>query len=369
MKIQQSRMANIELLRTISMFMVVAIHLFTKTSVLWEMNPARPVYYISWILYGLCMTGVNCYIIISGYFLADSKFKLKKLLDIYVQTFFYSVVISLVVKYVLGVELKDGWRQIVFPITNRQYWFITNYLALYCLVPFLGVFINALDKRKYRQLLLVMGILFSVIPTFLHAENWLEEGGAYGIVWFIFLYLLGAYLKRYQEEIKYAWLWYGVMIFTIPACKFAVMAIGSLQSVISADKVLKISEIFYSFNSPFALIASLLIFLCFLKVKLSKTVAKLIIPISGLTLGVYLIHNNRSIAHFLWEKAQINFWLVEKENIGAILLILVAVFGGCAILEKVRKILFRIIGIDTLIEKAAIKTEQLVTHKNEKGKK
>ena len=105
---RKQRMANIELLRNISMLMVLAIHLFTKTSVLWKMDPKQPVYAVSWLLYGLCMTGVNCYVIISGYFLSESHFKLERLLKIYVQVLFYSVTISLVAKYVFGLEMVSS---------------------------------------------------------------------------------------------------------------------------------------------------------------------------------------------------------------------------------------------------------------------
>ena len=47
----KKRSSNIELLRVISMFMVVMIHLLTKTSVLWEMNQNQAVFHGFYMVY------------------------------------------------------------------------------------------------------------------------------------------------------------------------------------------------------------------------------------------------------------------------------------------------------------------------------
>lgn len=300
---KNQRMANIELLRSISMFMVIAIHLFTKTSVLWNIDPKRPVYAMSWLLYGLCMTGVNCYVIISGYFLSGSKFKLEKLLKIYIQVLFYSVTVSFAAKSIPGVEMESSLISVFLPITNREYWFATVYIGLYCLMPFLNLFIKALNKKQFQGLLAVLSALFCVIPTVLRADGWLEDGGAYGIVWFSFLYLIGAYIKLYNkdERRKKIWLWYAGAVLLIPVSKFAIMFAGGFQNIVGADKISRISGVFYCFNSIPALCASVLLFVGFLQLKIVKPgLVYLINLASGTTFGIYLIHNNKNISHYLW---------------------------------------------------------------------
>lgn len=353
---KNQRMANIELLRNISMFMVLAIHLFTKTSVLWNMDPKRPAYAASWLLYGLCMTGVNCYVIISGYFLCDSHFKLEKLLKIYVQVLFYSVTLALISKYVLGLEMVSSWVAVLLPITNREYWFATIYLGMYCLTPFLNLLIKALNQQQFQGLLAVLSIMFSIIPTFLHADGWLGDGGAYGIVWFVFLYLIGAYIKRYYHNNlhKRVWLLYIAAILLIPLSKLIIMAAGSLQHFIGTDKVLRISEVLYGFNTVPALCASVLLFIGFLQLKIKN--GKLITVInlsSGVTFGIYLIHNNRNLSHFLWGGVRIDYWLAERGNILVIILILCMVFAVCGLIEGLRKFLFKILRVDRTVSRVA----------------
>lgn len=181
------------------MFLVILIHLMTKTSALSEMNPSQPIYYISWFLYALCMTGVNCYVLISGYFWTETKFRLEKLLHIYFQVLFYSVTIA-VVMYACKMELKSSWICVFLPVTNSEYWFATIYLGLYCLTPYLSLIIQNMEEKPFRKLLMILGILLCVIPTFLRADGWLGDGGAYGISWFIYLYLMGGYIRKYYPD-------------------------------------------------------------------------------------------------------------------------------------------------------------------------
>lgn len=349
---KKQRMANIELLRSISMFMVLAIHLFTKTSVLWNMDATRPVYAISWVLYGLCMTGVNCYVIISGYFLCDSSFKFEKLFKIYCQVLFYSVTLAFIAKCILGLEMESGWVAVFLPITNREYWFATVYIGLYCLMPFINILIRALTQKQFKNLIVVLGMLFCIIPTFLHADSWLEDGGAYGIVWFIFLYLIGAYIKIYYNNKlrKRAWILYVGAILLIPVSKFIVMLVGSMQSIIGADKVFRLSEVFYCFNSVPALCASVLLFICFSRITIvNERVISVINLFSGTTFGIYLLHNNRNLSHYLWEGIRVDYWLMQRENILMIMLILCMAFVICGLTEGIRKVLFKALRLDWLI--------------------
>ncbi|MCM1143280.1 MAG: acyltransferase [Blautia sp.] len=349
----KKRKTNIELLRVLSMFLVIMIHLMTKTSVLWEMNPGQPVYYISWFLYALCMTGVNCYVLISGYFWEETKFRFEKLLQIYFQVLFYSITIALVL-YACKVELKSSWADVFLPITSSEYWFATIYIGLYCFAPYLALIIQNMEEKPYRRLLLLLGVLFSVIPTFLHKDGWLNEGGAYGIVWFIYLYLIGGYLRKYYADGKKKAGWYYlVSILVIPLCKFAVLFVGRIgfvSRILREEIIFKISEIFYSFNALPALCASVFLFCFFCSVQIkNEKLAKGIQFTGGLTFGIYLVHNNRNLAHVLWEGVRINDWLVERENILAILGIWIGVFIVCGAVEFVRQRLFQWLGINTLI--------------------
>lgn len=358
--------SNIELLRITSMFMIVMIHIMTKTSVLWEMNHNQPVYYICWFIYGICMTSVNCYVLISGYFYKETGFKFKKILSIYFQVLFYSVIIGLIM-YSLKVEMKSSKLGIIFPIINREYWFATTYLGLCCLIPYLNMIIHRAEEKQLRNLLIIFTILFSVIPTFFHANDWLGDGGAYGIVWFVFLYIAGGYVRKYYREKnkKKFGILYFVCILIVPISKYIVLlsgkAIKGFHIDINLDIIIKISEILFNFNSLPVLCASVFLFVFFCSIEIKNAKAKKYINFFGnLTFGVYLIHNNRNLSGYLWKSLKINYWLVERKNFFIILLIAIIVFIVCSLIECIRQYLFKLFKINILINKIAEKLEELL---------
>ncbi len=132
-----------------------------------------------------------------------------------------------------------------------------------------------------------------------------------------------------------------------------------MQNIISMDKVIKISEVFYRFNSLPALIASVAIFICFAGIKFNRRI-KWVNVVSGVTFGVYLIHNNRNIAHYLWDTLKVSDWLIVKQNIIVVVGIGLAVFLACAVVEIIRSNLFKLLKVDYIISKASAMIEKKV---------
>lgn len=348
----KNRLANLELLRVISMLMIVVLHLLGKTSLLWKELPINSFSYgFCWFLYALCMTSVNCYIIISGYFLINAKWKLKKALNIYAQVLFYSVILYIVAKYILQIELMSGFSRVILPLTRREYWFATVYLGLYCLFPYINIFVNSLSKSQLQRFIFVVALFFSVIPTIFCSKEWLGENGAYGIGWFVFLYTIGAYVKKYDVEISMAKKWrnYWICILILPLSKLVVMLSDKFINLIPMEYMIEKSEILFEFHTIPVLAASIFCFLCFRDMQIQSVVASNIINwFGGATFGVYLIHNNRNIAHYLWD----SLGVIEKVKNGKVWYIFVCgvgVFVVCSTIENMRKQLWNCIGINRLI--------------------
>lgn len=355
----KKRLSNMELLRVLSMLMIVLLHLMDKTEALTDVGSDRLIYYTGWILMVICRTGNNCFVLISGYFSKESKFRLGKLLHLYVQVLFYSVTLALLMT-VLRVELTSNrWLAVVLPITHREYWFATVYIGLYCLMPYLNMMVSRFKKKELEKMLIVLGILFSVIPTFFYANGWMGESGADSIVWFSFLYLLGAYVRNYGQEMieKYkakVKLYFWGIIFIVPLVRFAVILIGE-----DTEIAVKALNILYSSNSLPILCASLLLLLIFSSVRIENSrLSKAINWVGGLTFGIYLIHNNKNLSHYLWEKCKVHYWFAERGNIFAVLGILLAVFMACGIVEWLRQWLFKVLKIDKLIDMIAMMLEK-----------
>ena len=89
---KKERMANLEVLRCVAMMMVVVLHYLGKGGLLPDLTaPLSAQDTVAWLLEAFCIVAVNVYMMISGYFLCESSFKLSRLLTLWVQLWLYSV--------------------------------------------------------------------------------------------------------------------------------------------------------------------------------------------------------------------------------------------------------------------------------------
>ena len=78
---KKERMANLEVLRCVAMMMVVVLHYLGKGGLLPDLTAPLSVQDMAaWLLEAFCIVAVNVYMMISGYFLCESSFKLSRLL-------------------------------------------------------------------------------------------------------------------------------------------------------------------------------------------------------------------------------------------------------------------------------------------------
>lgn len=344
------RMANFDMLRNISMLMIVIIHALTHGRILDNLIPATFEYYVIYTLYGLTMTSVNCYVLISGYFMysSDKKYSLllKKVIALIVKTFFYSVGIYLLL-FAFGIcdSPRYGFFNMVTPVIHRQYWFITIYIGMYLITPFLNIGIRAMEKKAHIQCICIMAILYSFIPTFFHVKGWLGSEEGYSVSWFILLYLISSYIKKYNENIsmKKKVLAYVGSILLLPFSKMAVLTLSGLPYLNSLDNncFVKDSDIFYAFASPPVLIASVAIFLIFKSVSVRKeSLSRLMIKIAPHTLAVYLIHNHQDIKSFLWNTTNIERQMHKPFLILYLVFVCIVIFSCCVVTDFILKFIF-----------------------------
>lgn len=123
------RNSNIELLRIVSMVLIAMFH-FSVHGTWPEGGPLASDTAVEMLSFG-GKIGVNCFVLITGYFMVHSRLKVQSLLRVVLQTWFYSFAI-LAIFAIAQPDLvtPDRLRKAVTPITSGEYWFITCYLAL-----------------------------------------------------------------------------------------------------------------------------------------------------------------------------------------------------------------------------------------------
>ena len=89
------RRSNLELYRIIVMLLIVAHH-YVVNSGLTDVMAEDPLSSKSLYLYMLGMwgkTGINCFVLITGYFMCRSHITLRKFLKLFLEIMFYKIVI------------------------------------------------------------------------------------------------------------------------------------------------------------------------------------------------------------------------------------------------------------------------------------
>lgn len=78
------------------MLMIVSLHFFSYNSAVTEIDYFSATGFLKHILHSVSLISVNCYILISGYYIHKFKFSLYKLLKILCEVLFYSIILYLI---------------------------------------------------------------------------------------------------------------------------------------------------------------------------------------------------------------------------------------------------------------------------------
>lgn len=328
-----NRKSNFELLRIISMFLIVIAHCvyYVDFSAYadWSINSL-----IVKILRIGAKIGVNCFVLITGYFMVNSTFKIEKLIKLEIKVVAYTMGIFILNVFIGIVEINFKLLiQSMFPIIFSLYWFMTAYVLLYMFSPFLNEFIKKVKKEQLLKLIFVLVLVRIIIPTITTSELGLSN-----LSWFITLYLISAYLKKNITFFDNKKTNRKIFIFNLT---FIILSIIVITFFSNKVPILKGHENYFSMMNKIPLVlCSISLFSIFKSIEIKN---KVINNIAKNTLGVYLIHENIIIRKFIWE----NF--LTKNISNSLLLIIyittycLCLFIACILIDKIINFIVEII--------------------------
>lgn len=195
---KKSRNMGIDFLRILSMMLVLTLHVLRQGGVLASTTFLSANHKTLWLLETLAFCSVNCYGLITGYVSVNNAHKSRRIISLWFQVAFYTIVCTVIWSFVFPGSVKFGEvLTAIFPVLNKQYWYFTAYFALFCFIPFLNKMVHALTKRQHGMLVATIVILFSIAPTTANTDPF-NVGGGYSFLWLMALYIIGAYLKLYE---------------------------------------------------------------------------------------------------------------------------------------------------------------------------
>lgn len=328
------RLVQFEILRILAMFGVVINHVFNYGLLIYDdfrVDASTISGFLVWSILELMklmsLPSVNCYILISGYFLIEkTQFRLKGMWVVWSTTWFYAVGI-----YVLAVAIgivPFSWNELrihATPILSNSYWFVTSYIILLVLAPFLSWVLQKLSKRQYQIALVLGGIAcFQLLLGQLIMDD-------QQVLLFVYLFMIGGYIRRYADHASsglYALL-----------CSIGLLLLMYAYTLYKNDPL---------HNSCFAVYAmeyhglvlplsvAIFVFVKYWRIN-HQRLRKCILTIAPLSFAVYIIHTQSIVDKWLWGitsewlRSSSLYWLPF-----ACILVALLVFVICVLIEFLR---------------------------------
>ena len=191
------RNSNIELLRIFSMFAIICGHFVGQSGDLTFNNSVND-FFLIFISSG-SRIAVNVFLLVGVWFMVDTKFSSKRVLKLYLQVYFYTSIITIVMLVVTKADLpiKETIYGFV-PLLGRCVWFASAYIFLLLFKPFLDKILNW-EKKELFIFITMFLFLMSFVSTIL-SDN--ATGFLCDTIWFGAIYLLIGFIKKYPPNIK-----------------------------------------------------------------------------------------------------------------------------------------------------------------------
>ncbi len=339
-----------------------------------------PRVFIDWISMG-GKVGVDCFVFISAYFLVRSRFKIRSLLRVVFETLFYSIAILAAMHFIDPSQVTvQSVEQAFTPVSSYLYWFVSSYVVMILLSPFLNRYLTSIAREEHRRLILVVFSFLCVLPS-VFSSTFLESG----VLWFVFLYILAAYWRLYDVRVRSAraagmlvvgvgammansamvnlfsglipphgmasiparllciaalvactiWMWKARRTGAVWAVAVLWVALDLCLSVtLGVTDVWSDSQRLAGLNQAPPLAAAVGLFMLF--TALPAFTSKAVNALAACAFGVYLIHENPMVCHELWQH---NYLLESLPAAGLFVAsvgIAAAVYLACAAVDTVR---------------------------------
>ena len=290
-----NRNTGIDLFRLFCMFLITSIHLgYTDISSICVSNIPNTV--SLYFLYTFQSIGINGFMLISAYFLSAKKFSTKRIISFWMQLLFCSVFIFIIVSIVTRSFSLKNCAKSFFPILTQHYWYPVVYIIILLASPFLNRIIEVLSKKSF---ILLLGFLFC-IQVLLFSTDFFYDSHVYlghpshGIMGFVFLYFIAAYLRKYGITRKI--IFGPILLLTI----FIVSFLARLFQHYISFQLPNRLQIFEE-NGIFAVLLSVSSFISFSMIKVkNRLVYKIIAFCSPSLFFVYLIQEHDSFRELFW---------------------------------------------------------------------
>lgn len=196
------RDSNLELFRIITMLLIVAHHYVVNSGLISEGGPiySSPLSIKSWVflMFGAWgKPGINCFLLITGYYMCCSRISLKKFCKLLFQILFYNTVIACIfwLSGYSAINLK-AIAKTILPVNSLSRNFTGCFLVFYLCIPFINALIQHISEKQHQLLIMLFIFMYVILGS-----NLLGKVEMNYVSWFAVVYLIAAYIRIYPKPV------------------------------------------------------------------------------------------------------------------------------------------------------------------------
>ncbi|MDD4816337.1 MAG: acyltransferase [Victivallaceae bacterium] len=338
------RQANFELLRILSMLMVICIHFAIHGGIFETLERTSANYAFTVAVKNISTISVDCFILLTGYFLCQSRFRFERVAGIYFQTLYYSL-FFMIICFFVPLSPETPMPEIVvkslFPVCTMRYWFVSSYLLLLLLSPFFNTVIADMTRQRFLLLLGIFFFAFSFLPMIdldIFAANKMAKP-----MLFVSLYFMGAYCRIYVNISTGKWKKYLGIYLGVGLLSFILLGANIYCKKNFGIRPFACED--FLFPTTLAAAVSFFLFIGSIRIPEGR-ISNLIIKASPLAFGVYLFHENPYFCKYLWKELfhLSDFFKSTSYPVLCIVMIAITYIAG-SVFDLIRVKFFELLGV------------------------
>ncbi len=323
---EKKRSSNIELFRIVLMLLIVLHHYYANSG-LRNVIMENPRSFNAMFVLAIGAWGkvcINCFVLITGYFMCRSEATVRKFLKLLLQIEFYQILWFVVFAAAGYTPFSlSGFLYALLPGRSVDKGFVVCFLLFYLLIPLLNAAVRNISRRMHLAAVAVLLLIYTVMGTIPFTSVNFNY-----VTWFCVVYIIGAYIRFYGGSFRFLNRRTGLRLAFWTALSAATVLVTAWRSPVTGN-----TAFLYFINDSnkiLAVITSVCALLFFRGLRIPYS--RIINTVAKGSFGVLLIHaHNGRVRSFLWKKLLRNVrvfrnhpsWVVPHMILGSLAVYLV----------------------------------------------
>ena len=297
---------------------------------------------VVWWLEICAYSSVDLFALLSGWLGIEKKrYSCYRVIELIAVVAIYCVAVTAIF-FVADASVFENAKDVIkslVPSLAGRYWYITCYIPLGFLQPFINKMLLSLSVQNHGKLCTACVVLFSLLPSITNIDLFAFANG-YSFGWLVVCYTIGAYLKRDRNEKCQIGRRKGTYVAIFAICSVILTAGQTAYNAVFHED----TQYMISYCSPFILLMSIALIQFAAQTEV-KTGRNLFARLSSVAFDVYVIHchiliYDRVICdHFQWiPNLPVLLIPITVVCLVAVLYIALGIIGmcRCALFEKLQ---------------------------------